>query len=135
MCLPSRKSKDSFRLLPSVQSQTNSPGQCTNFWTCTVPQKVSPCVSVALVVCWLVLKWENTNATLRTYGGVRQQIYGQSSLQIICTYLHVTHLQFFCTYSGHISDSWGKPKQKKYYVTIGKVIKSITIWSIFNWIK
>ena len=95
-CSPSGKSKDSSRVLASVQSR---PLLALNSTT-----KSKPRVPATFGGGWLVLHWEHTLAIMRIYGDLRQQMHEKSSLLIISAYRRSS-----C--SGHISDALGKTKK------------------------
>ena len=95
-CSPSGKSKDSSRVLASVQSR---PLLALNSTT-----KSKPRVPATFGGGWLVLHWGHTLAIMCIYGDLRQQMYEKSSLLIISAYRRSS-----C--SGHISDALGKTKK------------------------
>ena len=73
-------------------------------WPCAVPFSVRPSLLVAFIFNWLVLHWRHASAIICNYGGLRERIYGKSSLKIISTYR-------WTSYSGHVSDTSGKIKE------------------------
>ena len=87
---PSGKSKDSSRVLASVQSR---PLLALNSTT-----KSKPRVPATFGGGWLVLHWGHTLAIMCIYGDLRQQMHEKSSLLIISAYRRSS-----C--SGHISDA------------------------------
>ena len=80
----------SLKFPASVQSLPDSPGEHTDSLPCTVPLRVSSCVSAAVVDSG------NTHAIISKSGGVCPQV--------ICTYRQKS-------YSGHVSDSLSGTKQ------------------------
>ena len=100
-CSPPRKSKDLLKVSKFVQSQPDSSSSYTDSWSCIEPLRQSPCVPVNLkLVNWSYIEKIPLLCCARS---VSQQMHGQRSLQIICTYRQKI-------YFGHVSDSLGKTK-------------------------